>query len=446
MTDLAHDAAGPASSESANIVPQQTSQPASSNKGKLCVFISYSRDDLDFADQLAAALDFGGFKCVIDREGISGGEDWKRRLGNLISEADTVVFILSPSSARSDICNCEVEEAARLNKRILPIICRPLEGVRPPARLQDLNYIFFYKEPKAPASGFGTGFAKLATVLNTDFDWVREHTRYLQRAQEWDTRGRPANRLLSGDDIAEAKAWVARRPKSAPEPTALQLDFISASEGEANTRLSQQRKQLEEVAAAQAAREIALHEAEEALNKAAIAHRKRKRQAFFTGGMSFILILVIGLTWYLWMQAKVAEQLREAERHRGVSLGVALEKERALKTEQEPELGAVRGLNYMARRAMFANEFSRALIVADHAHALFPRTLSIETNRAHALMFAGRRDEAKALYLAYKGKAVDGADNKLWEQVIAKDFAELRNAGLKHPMMADIEREFGISP
>src|SRR5262249_60262432 len=92
---------------------QQASGLAASDKGKLRVFISYSRDDLKFADQLDAALNLCGFECLIDRHGISGGEDWKRRLGNLISEADTVIFVLSPSSARSEICDWEVEEAAR---------------------------------------------------------------------------------------------------------------------------------------------------------------------------------------------------------------------------------------------------------------------------------------------------------------------------------------------
>jgi len=187
---------------------------------------------LYFADQLDDALNACGFECVIDRHGISGGEDWKRRLGNLISEADTVVFVLSPTSARSEICDSEVEEATRLGKRILPVICRPLEGASPPPRLRERNYIFFYDDPKAaPGSGFGTGLAKLIAALNTDFDWLREHTRYLQRATEWDRGGRPANRLLSGDDIAEAKAWAVCRPKNAPEPTALHLDFIRASEG-----------------------------------------------------------------------------------------------------------------------------------------------------------------------------------------------------------------------
>jgi hypothetical protein len=95
----------------------------------------------------------------------------------------------------------------------------------------------------------------LVTSLNSDFDWLREHTRYLQRAIEWDKGGQAANRLLSGNDILDAKAWVARRPKGAPEPTALQLDFIRASEDEAEARLSEQRKQLEAMAAAQAERE-----------------------------------------------------------------------------------------------------------------------------------------------------------------------------------------------
>ena len=206
MADVAHDTFGPASPRPGDVAPQQASRPDSPDRGKLRVFISYSRDDLDFADQLDDALNTCGFDCLIDRHGISGGEDWKRRLGNLISEADTVVFVLSPSSARSEICAWEVEEAARLNKRILPVNSRPLEGVNPQPRLRDLNYIFFYKEPNVPNSGFGNGLAKLVAALNTDFDWLREHTRYLQRAFEWDKGGRPANRLLSGNDILDAKA------------------------------------------------------------------------------------------------------------------------------------------------------------------------------------------------------------------------------------------------
>jgi hypothetical protein len=174
--------------------------------------------------------EIGGFDTSIDRHAISGGEEWQRRLGNLIREADTVVFVLSRSSAGSDICAWEVEEALRSGKRIIPTVPQPLDGASPPQHLRDLNYIFFYPEPKSPGSGFGSGLTRLVEALNTDLEWLREHTRYLLRATEWDVGGRAENRLLSGNDIAAAKAWAARRPNGAPELTTLQLDFIRTSE------------------------------------------------------------------------------------------------------------------------------------------------------------------------------------------------------------------------
>jgi TIR domain len=308
MADVAHEASGPASPKPGAIAPQQASRSDSPDRGKLRVFISYSRDDLKFADQLDAALNACGFECSIDRQGISGGEDWKRRLGDLIRDADTVVFVLSPSSARSEVCAWEVEKAARLHKRIFPVNCRPLEGASPPQRLRDLNYVFFYEDPKVSDSGFGTGLASLIAALNSDFDWLREHTRYLQRATEWERGGRPANRLLSGDDIAEAKAWAARRPKSAPEPTALHLDFIRASEEEADARSNAQRKQLEEMAAAQAERETALNKAGEALKQAADAQRKRARIRNIAFVVVSIFAVLAGLlALYSVQQQKLAE-------------------------------------------------------------------------------------------------------------------------------------------
>jgi TPR repeat protein len=277
MGEQAQEASDLALPEPVSIAVQQARRPDTPDGAKLRVFISYSRTDVAFAEQLASALNPCGFECLIDHHSIFGGEEWKQRLGNLISEVDTIIFVLSPKSARSKICTWEVEEAVRLNKRIIPIICQPLGGTNPPPRLRDLNYIPFHSDPNTPGSGFGNGLARLVAALSTDFDWVRKHSRYFQRATEWNAGGRPANRLLSGDDIVEAKAWAARRPKSAPEPMDLHLDFIRASEQEAEARSSEQRKQLEAMAAAQAEREKALREAEEALKQAADAQRKRAR-------------------------------------------------------------------------------------------------------------------------------------------------------------------------
>jgi hypothetical protein len=210
--------------------------------GKLKVFISYSRAELAFADELVAGLEYdGGFEVTIDRHSIVEGEDWKKRLGALIADADTVIFILSFASAKSDICAWEVEEAAQLSKRIIPVLAKPLEGIPAPPRLAALNYVRFDE-----GRSFMAGLKALTTALTADLDWLREHTRLLARAMEWQSGGRAANRLLSGDDVAAAKAWAARRPKDAPDLTALHLDFIKASEDAETARDNATRCALEE--------------------------------------------------------------------------------------------------------------------------------------------------------------------------------------------------------
>ena len=137
----------------------------SGDADKLGVFISYSRDDLAFADQLDAVLRIGGFESAIDRHGIHAGEQWEPRLGALIRNADTVVFVLTPSSAKSKICEWEVAEARRLGKRIMPVVPGPLGDAQAPPSLAALNYIFFYNEPKKPGSSFGTGLLNLVEGL-----------------------------------------------------------------------------------------------------------------------------------------------------------------------------------------------------------------------------------------------------------------------------------------
>jgi len=285
----------------ASIAEIAADPPARSESGKLRVFISYSRDDLDFADQLDITLRLLGFETSLDRHAISGGEEWRQRLGNLIREADTVVFVLSPSSATSDICDWEVDEALRFQKRIIPVVCRALGGASPSPQLRSLNYIFFYPEPKSPGSGFGSGAARLVEALRTDLEWLREHTRLLLRASEWANGGKAESRLLSGSDIVAAKTWAAGRPKDAPVPTELHLEFIRASEDAQDARLTAQRQQLEEMTAAQDERAKALRAAEQALTRTI---RLQRRQAW-AGAVIVAVLAMIG--W--WAYGVISDQL-----------------------------------------------------------------------------------------------------------------------------------------
>ncbi len=196
---------------------------------KLGIFITYSREDVDFADQLEIALSDAGFNATLDRLGIPGAAEWKRRLSEMIQAADAVVFVLSPSSARSKECAWEVDEASSLGKRIIPVLCKPLDGYVPPAQLASLNYIYFYAEPKVPTSGFGSGLTVLKGVLNEDADWLREHTRLLKLAQNWVQVGGARDALLAGKDVTNAEAWLRRRPGQAPALSELHKSFIAES-------------------------------------------------------------------------------------------------------------------------------------------------------------------------------------------------------------------------
>ena len=152
-----------------------------------------------------------------------------------------MVFVVSPDSARSDVCRWEIDETARLSKRILPVLWRPPGAISVPEKLAALNYVRFDE-----GRSFMSGIRALRNALNTDLDWLREHTRLLARALEWDTGGRAANRLLSGADIRGAKDWIARRPRNAPEPTPLHLDFVKASESWETAQQGERQRQLEE--------------------------------------------------------------------------------------------------------------------------------------------------------------------------------------------------------
>ena len=239
---------------------------------RLKVFISYSRVDEGFAQELVAGLQIAGVEPYLDKHDIAAGEDWEARLGHLIEAADTVVFVISPGSVASPRCNWEVERSELLKKRILPVVWRMVPEAGVPHALKRLNYIFFDK----PHS-FGPSLGILAEALKTDLEWVREHTRLGEAALRWVDRGRVDSLLLRGLELHAAREWLARQPKYAPEPTNAHLDFIRASEDEEASRATLERKRLDEMAAAQADRENAIRAAEDALKREESVRRQRSR-------------------------------------------------------------------------------------------------------------------------------------------------------------------------
>ncbi|HEX5070073.1 MAG TPA: hypothetical protein VFV78_07640, partial [Vicinamibacterales bacterium] len=92
---------------------------------------------------------------------------------------------------------------------------------------------------------------------------------------------------------------------------------------------------------------------------------------------------------------------------------------------------------------LFARDFTGTLASAEEGHKLDPDDLYLETNRAHALLFLGRVNEAEAVYRAHLGKKLSATSNLIWEAAILQDFDDLEKAGITSPNMARIKKIMG---
>lgn len=89
---------------------------------------------------------------------------------------------------------------------------------------------------------------------------------------------------------------------------------------------------------------------------------------------------------------------------------------------------------------IFIHDYQAALDAADTVLATFSDLDWVNINRAHALMFLGRSDEAKKIYLGQRGPNANASDS--WRASIRSDFGSFRRAGLALPLMDDVERAF----
>ncbi len=194
------------------------------NQSQLKVFVSYSRKDAAFVERLEAALRARNVEPLIDRTEIYAFEDWWQRIEALIARADTIIFVLSPDSVVSDVCRREVDFARTLAKRFAPVVCRRVDESSVPDTLARLNFIFF-----DDARGFEAALDRLVDALETDIDWVRQHTEIAREAAEWEAGGRGNGLLLRQPKLERAEQWVAARPRKSPEHTALVGVFIAES-------------------------------------------------------------------------------------------------------------------------------------------------------------------------------------------------------------------------
>jgi len=200
---------------------------------KRSVFISYSRKDTEFVRKLNDSLDSSEIEAWVDWEGIPPSSEWMDEIARAVEGADAFLFVISPYSLASKVCGDELELGIKYNKKLIPILhCDPKKGTVMHERLSSHNWVYMRKQ-----DDYDAGISKILESINVDRDWVRQHTRLLRRAREWQDKNRNKSFLLQGADLEEAEQWRSQAIVDANRQILpLQGEYIDTSRKAASQR------------------------------------------------------------------------------------------------------------------------------------------------------------------------------------------------------------------
>lgn len=284
---------------------------------RLRVFISYSRKDAVAADALVGALIEHGFDVKIDTRDLPFGEEWQRELAEFIRLSDTVIWLVSEASIGSEWVNWELDEVKARNKRLVPIMFGIVDPSKLPRQLGAIQIL-----PRDRVFDLARDLDTLVAVLETDHAWLKQATRWQDRATEWLAKERASGLLLSRAVLAEAERWKDARPSKAPAPAPEVLDLMLASRQAAT-----------------------------------------QRQRWWTGGVSTALVLALGLAGFAWWQRE------EAVSQEKIAVEQRTEAEKQEKTATEQRLEAEKQRNEAARQRDTAEQ-QRQLAQANELRAV----------------------------------------------------------------------------
>ncbi len=328
--------------------------------GTYDVFISYSRKDKPFVQKLYETLLAEGLEVWVDWGNIPLTADWRREIKEGIERANTIIFVISPDFLASTECKAELDIAEDFHKRLVPIVFRDVANDDVPQSLASLNWLFFRH-----SDDFDSSYQGLIESINTDLEWVKEHTRLLVRATEWEDQNKNNSFLLRGDDLREAEQLVAQAKD--PAPTTLQKQYILASRNYATKR-------------------------------------QRRNMAFVTAALIISIVLAI----VAFFQFRVAQAERdEARRQTRIALSRKLGAEAIIVAKDQPDLAVLLSLqanNVIADdkdagtpwQLLADVKYSPYLITILHGHKANVRTVDFSPDGT--LLASGSKDKSIILW------------------------------------------------
>lgn len=104
------------------------------------VFISYTHKDAEFVRKLVEGLEEIDVRPLYDQIELKVGDDIRTAVDDMIDRSDYFAFVISKNSAESAWAKKEIEQAAKREKRILPIV---LDLASVPEELSGIYYADF---------------------------------------------------------------------------------------------------------------------------------------------------------------------------------------------------------------------------------------------------------------------------------------------------------------
>ena len=110
------------------------------------IFMSYSRRELGFVDDLVSNLEREGYYVWLDYRVLIPGTPWKGQIDKGLKEADTVLLVVSQASLASKYVALEWQHFLNENKRVILLI---FEAVDLPKELEKYEWVDFRGDYKA---------------------------------------------------------------------------------------------------------------------------------------------------------------------------------------------------------------------------------------------------------------------------------------------------------
>lgn len=237
-----------------------TNKPISENVANKDAFISYSRVDINHAGTLMEKLDEYGGTYFIDWQTIITGQPVWETIAKAIESTHTFVIVLTSNSLKSHYCHREIAHAIENKKRIIPILCEEVKDavkIEPIERywetqdwkevaeknwktIQNIHWVDWTTDNQSESE-----LANLFQIMSKDPEHVKLHTKILTDAITWTDTNKSEAILYSLEVLESAEKWLNEalasqekdNPKE-PQPTELQVEFISESR-----KLENQRRQ-----------------------------------------------------------------------------------------------------------------------------------------------------------------------------------------------------------